>query len=421
MLWLNFLHFYQPANAGFTHLKKALDKSYWRLVMLLEEHPNLRFTVNVSGCLLARLKEENETAFGERLKRLAARGQVELTGSAAYHGLLPLLPAAEVSRQVKENEKILTDVFGRHFRRRGFFLPEMAYTPAVAKIVKDLGYRWLIVDEIAFAGGRGPRPNFSRLYTDAASGLKIVFRNRELSAAYPPDKLWPLFQDLGAREKGALSGASRAGAAAPAAGTKRSEAESGPFLTATDAELYGLRHEDPTAALEKIVKIKALATATLSDFLARGAVRPALTVELTPSSWESTPAEVKSGRPFRLWEDKSNAIQVYLWRLARLALAMGEKFKKDKNYSWHRWHLVRGLASCTFWWASGRDFSKVYGPYAWSPDDIERGLEDLIRSVRSFSGRNSRRDKLAAENYYWRLKRLIWQAHWRRHWLKNYE
>ena len=400
MLWLNFLHFYQPANAEFYNIRKALDKSYWRLLRLLEEHPDLRFTANISGCLLERLAEEKETAFIERLKFLVKKGRLELTGSAAYHGFLPLLPEAETVRQIKTNEKILKKFFGANFKPSGFFLPEMAYSPAVAKLIKRLGYTWIILDEIAYSGGTNRHPDPRLVYLDSASGLKVIFRSREFSNAYPPDKLLPIFRKLAA------------GSVAP---DKNKEAI---FITATDAELYGLRHEDPTAELEKIVKLKSLETRTLSSFIK--SVRPPYSkITLCPSSWESSSSEVKNRRPYDLWFNKKNKIQMTLWKLANLSLALGEKFKKDKNFYWYRWHLVRGLASCTFWWASAHDFSKIYGPYTWSPDDIERGLEDLIRSVRSFFDPKTKRSKLEAEKYYLQIKKMIWEEHWQKHWQKT--
>jgi len=399
MLWLNFLHFYQPANAEFYNIRKALDKSYWRLLRLLEEHPNLRMTFNVSGCLLERLAEEKETAFLDRLKFLVKKGRVELTGSAAYHGFLPLLPEGEVISQIKTNQKILKKHFGASLKPEGFFLPEMAYSPAVARLVKKLGYSWLILDEIAFSGGANRHSNPSQLYLDENSGLKIIFRQRDLSSAYPPDKLLPLFSAK----------------ADPKTIKERI------IITATDAELYGLRHEDPTGEIEKIVKIKELQTITISRFLNKLAKKKAVKIKIWPASWESTPAEVRRNQPFNLWAAKGNRIHNQLWRLAKLALELGEKYKKDKNIYWHRWHLTRGLASCTFWWASARDFKPVFGPYAWSPDDIERGLEDLIRAARSFFDPKTKRAKLEAEKYYLKIKKMIWEEHWKKHWKKQYE
>jgi len=390
MLWLNFLHFYQPANIEYFNIRKALDKSYWRLLRLMEEHPDLRMTWNISGCLLERLIEGKEKSFIERLQFLVKRGQIELTGSAAYHGFLPLLPAAEVISQIKANEKILRKIFGKNFKPRGFFLPEMAYSPDAAKLIKQLGYSWIILDEYAVKNKLSKKLN-EGIFIDAASGLLVVFRDRALSTAYPPDKLWPLFKS----------------------------GSTGTYITATDAELYGLRHEDPTGEIEKIARIKGLETKILSDYIKSAGRKKIEKIDLIPASWESTASELKKKHPYHLWQNKKNDIQTDLWHLANLALGIGEKFKNDKNYYWYRWHLVRGLASCTFWWASARDFSKIYGPYAWSPDDIERGLEDLIRAVRSLSDIKTKKVKLEAEKYYLRIKKNIWLEHWKKHWQKN--
>jgi hypothetical protein len=405
MLWLNFLHFYQPANVEFYNIRKALDKSYWRLIRLLEEHPDLRFTINISGCLLERLADEKETAFIERLKFLVKKGRVELTGSAAYHGFLPLLPIDEVVRQIKANEKILRKYFGANFKPAGFFLPEMAYSPDVARIIKRLGYDWLILDEIAYSGNLKRRPVWGDFYIDEDSGLKVIFRNRELSSAYPPDKLKIVLKEPLVTKKLEPSG--------------QKQDELGVFMTATDAELYGLRHEDPTAELEKIAKIKGLKTMTISGRGKSVRRKKLAKIKIWPSSWESSPSEVRNKQPFNLWRDRDNKIHSDLWLLAELALNLGSKFKKDKNFPWYRWHLVRGLASCTFWWASARDFSKIYGPYAWSPDDIERGLEDMVRSVRSLNDSKTKKAKLEAEKYYLRIKKRIWKEHWKKHWQKT--
>jgi hypothetical protein len=80
--------------------------------------------------------------------------------------------------------------------------------------------------------------------------------------------------------------------------------------------------------------------------------------------------------------------------------------------------MVRGLASCTFWWASAKDFKHNFGPYAWNPDEIERGLEELIRSIRSLENEKLRADKLKAEKIYLKIKAMIWKRHWQYYWKK---
>lgn len=406
MTWINFLHFYQPANTEFYNIRKALDKSYWRLIRLMEEHPNLRMTFNISGCLLERLEDAGEKAFLERLKFLVAKGRVELTGSAYYHGFLPLLPEKEVWRQIKANEKILKRIFGKNFKPKGFFLPEMAYSEAVAGLVRKAGYDWIILDEMAYSGGGRSKPKINQAYVDVASGLRIFFRHRDISSAYPPDVILPelvKYKELKKKNN-----------------KDKKDYQPEIFLTATDAELYGLRHEDPSAELEKIAKQTVLKTMTISAYQSK-LPKKAEKIKIHPCSWESVSGEIKSGRPYALWQDKNNKIQTGLWKLAKLALDLEGKYKADKNYYWYRWHLSRGLASCTFWWASARDFSKVFGPYAWSPDDIERGLEDLIRSIRSLNDKRTKKAKLEAEKLYLKIKKMIWEEHWKKHWRKQYE
>ena len=400
MFWFNFLHLYQPANLETFKIKEALDKSYWRIIRLLEEHPDLHFTLNISGCLVERLVFEKELEFIRRLRRLVGRGQVELTGSAAYHAFLPLLPAGEIIKQIKENEAILKKYFGKNLKLRGFFFPEMAYSAPVARIVKKLGYHWTILDEISFSGRSRLQPNPNCLYLDKASGLQIIFRHRRLSSAYVPDQLNKILLAKPVPRQAKITGSDKI------------------IITATDSELYGLRHQDQSAELEKIVKRPDLKTETLSWLIEQIAKLESKKIKVFPASWETSSAEIKLSQPYQLWHNKSNRIQTGLWQLAQLELVLGEKFKNDKNKYWYRWHLVRGLASCTFWWASGRDFSAVFGPRAWSPDDIERGLEDLIRAGRSLADPRSRAGKQRAEKIYLKIKKLIWEEHWVKHWLK---
>jgi hypothetical protein len=121
-------------------------------------------------------------------------------------------------------------------------------------------------------------------------------------------------------------------------------------------------------------------------------------------------------RPYALWENSGNGIQRRIWKLAKLASKTIKENKEDDNYKWARWHLVRGLASCTFWWASGKDFSHIYGPKAWNPDEIEKGIRELIRAIRSIENVKTRKTKINAEKLYLRIKQIIWSEHWEKHW-----
>jgi hypothetical protein len=401
MLWLNFLHLYQPANADEKSIREATEKSYFRLVRALEENPNLKLTFNITGCLVERWAELGYLDLITRIKKLIEKDQLEITGSAAYHPILPLIPEKEAILQIKENAEILKKYFG--VKPKGFFFPEMAFDDRTLKLVKKMGYEWVVLDE--FANYELRIKNYElrlqdSVFLDRISGLKVIFRSRKFSNGYVPDLLRSSF--------------SSGGATLAASGLKPKTSNLKPIVTATDAELYGLRHEDPAGEFEKLVRNKGIETETFSEFIRKQKQLPK--INLRASNWESTEVELKRGEPFALWYSRKNNIQVKLWEFARFVGLNLEKYPKDKNIVWARWHLVRGLASCTFWWASGKDFKDTFGPIAWHPDDIERYMSELLRAIRSLEDKKTLPLKIKAEKYYTEIRFMIWKEHWGKYW-----
>jgi predicted glycosyl hydrolase (DUF1957 family) len=342
----------------------------------LKKYKNIKWTINLSGCLLERLADLGYSDILADLVALYKRGQIEIVGTAYYHPLLPLTPRQIVKAQILEQEKILKKFFGAKWSRTGFFLPEMAYSSDTAELIKSLGYKWLILDEISYKGRLG-QVDFEQVYRDKDSGLKIIFRARDFSNCYLPDVYRQFNQEL--------------------------------IISATDAELYGLRHVDQTRALEKMLSDKKIKTLTISKYLLGKKV---LDIRPLSSNWESSERDLRAGHPYKLWQDIDNRVHRLLWELSYLASTTLEKFAKDENITWAKWHLNRGLASCTFWWASGHDFSYNFGPYSWNPDTIERGLGDLIRALRSLQNPQSKKYKIKGEKIYARCQEAIWSHHW---------
>jgi 4-alpha-glucanotransferase len=388
MLWINFLHWYQPANSDYYKVKEAVELSYKRVIKALQKNPDVKFTINISGCLVSRLAELNYFDLIKDLNDLVDRGQVELTGSAAYHALLPLVGKKEVYHQIKENEAILKKYFPKA-KIKGFFFPEMAYSPEVAKIIKKLGYNWLLLDEISYQGKK--KIDLNKVFLDKNSNLKIIFRSRKFSNCYVPDEIQKILISEKEENKNLID----------------------IIISATDGELYGLRHNDNTGRLEEILANKKLKTITISKYISK--FKKVDEILVRKSSWESTEKDLASKKPYHLWDDKDNEIHVRLWKLANLASTINEKNRDDINHNWSRWHLSRGLASCAFWWASARDFKHNFGPRAWNPDEIERGANELIRSIRSLENSTSYAEKIKSENIFMAIKKAIWSKHWSYH------
>lgn len=388
MIWINFLHFYQPVNADASTIKEATEMSYARVIRALEEHDDVKFTININGSLLIRWEELGYSGLIKRIGELIKKGKIDLTGTACYHPILPLIPEKEILRQIKENEELLKKHFGADFKPRGFFLPEMAYSGNVSRIIKKAGYEWLILDEMAWNGKLG-EADTQRVYTDKNSGIKIVLRSRSISKDYVPNAIKKLIKE-GVYDK--------------------------KMITATDGELYGLRYIDHTAEFEKLLKDPRLKTITVSEFIKEE--KEFLNISPKNHSWETTESEFFKNQPFNLWQEKTNTIQKKLWKLAMMAYRTIENNDKDPNYWWARWHLVRGMASCTFWWASARDF-RAFSSLSWSPDEIERGTNELIRAIRALENEETREQKVNAEKLYVEIKKMVWQRHWVYYWKKT--
>ena len=217
--------------------------------------------------------------------------------------------------------------------------------------------------------------------------MKIIFRSRKYSSTYVPkvvNKKYP-YKDL--------------------------------LITATDGELYGLHCRDKNGDLEKSLSNPLVQTALISEFI--DSRKTFYLADLVRGNWESSEHELLDDNPYALWFDRKNEVHQKLWRFTEMVISLVEKYRTDRNRKWSRYYVSRGLASCSYWWASVKDFSHLFGPIAWNPEAIERGINNLIRAVRSIDDKASREEKIKAENECLKLKQLIWQKHWGEYWDKT--
>jgi len=375
--WVNFLHIYQPPWQQRGLIEQVSSESYEYLLKLLKTYPYFKVTLNISGSLIEQLANIRPDLL-KKLQGLVRRDQIELTGTAKYHALLPLLSVKEIKRQIELNQAVLKKYFSLN-KSKGFYFPEMAFSMEAARVVKKLGFKWIILDPITYKG----IIDNNILYTIKKLGLRVIFRNHKISKSYPAEII---FYKL-----------------------KKNKEET--IITATDGEIYGHFHEDWQGHLEKILQNKDLGIFTISEYLKTLHKKQA--IDLRAASWETSKAELKKKIPFVLWNDPKNKIHKSLWALVDLASSLVNKYSKDKNYFWARRHLDRGLSSCTFWWASSKKLS-AFAPFTWNPDMIDNGSEELIRSIRSLD-KASTREKIKAEKLYIEIKKNTWLTHWRKY------
>ena len=174
-----FLHLYQPPTQFPQVIHRVVRECYEPIVTIAELNSNSKITLNVSGSLIEQLAFSYSYLL-ERLKKLVAGGQVELTGSACYHPLLTELPEGEIRRQIRLNEAVIKNSLGAT-PGPGFFAPEMSIDEKVCQVVKELGYKYILAEESVVPIGQRALLNHSRLFVDKETGVILVCRHKNLS------------------------------------------------------------------------------------------------------------------------------------------------------------------------------------------------------------------------------------------------
>ena len=178
MIWSSFLHIYQPPWQTKEMTKKIAKQSYWRIVHILEKHPQAKITLNINGTLTEQLAANGEMPLLRALGTLAKRGQIEFVGSAKYHAILPLIPPKEVIRQIELNNLANRKYFGKWYKPKGFFPPEMCWDNKLASVLKKFEFEWVILDEIAVNPAFKKTNNITTACYDGVSNLHFFFRSR---------------------------------------------------------------------------------------------------------------------------------------------------------------------------------------------------------------------------------------------------
>jgi alpha-amylase/alpha-mannosidase (GH57 family) len=407
MHWINLLHIYQPPWQDKETVKKIADGSYRYLLNILKKYSNAKITLNICGSLSEHLVDLGYFDIIEDIKKFVRRGQIELTGSVMYHAFLPLLPESEILRQIELNERYGQKLFGKEiwfssqkrWGERGFFIPEMAYSKKVAKIIARLGFSWVILDEISLGGKLGnvnwEKKYFIKNIKSKNKNLAVIFRDRKIYCRSFSGKTFDTIQVLEmAKRENMLRVKSRS---------------NNIILTARDGESYNDQawNKKKDETFKNILRNKKIKNLTVSEYLnyldKTGA--ESKIINPTPSTWESLESEIKQGKPYEIWSSRENPIHRKFWRFINLVIGVINQNKKDKNFYWARHHLDRGLASCGLWWADGR--FKGY-----NPEEVEKNASELIRSVRSLKDLTKNK-KIYFEKLYSSLIYSIWERHWK--------
>ncbi len=371
--WAPLLHIYQPPTQDIKILRVINKECYKPLFSILEQHDNARFTLNINGVLIEMLYNYDLGDTMELLKNLVSESKIEIVGTAKFHPILPLIPKKEAYHQIRMNEEINRKEFGNIWERKGFFPPELAISSKIAKIVRELGYKWVIQSGIACpAEEKGVDWPYDKIYC-SPNGLQLFFRDDILSNKISFKKITAkgFIKDIKTKYKD----------------KKQDDKNDTYILTAMDGETFGhhIKNYEKVflgKALELIAEKDEIKTIFISDLdqhfpIAKKVIIP------KESSWSTNYEDLLNDIPYPLWKHPDNNIHKYYWKIVKSlnnlmvladSLDLTEKWEVENYYNTARYFYDRSLHSCPTWWANVQNG-------IWSPNLIYKGLELLMKAA----------------------------------------
>ena len=382
MYWANFLHFYQPPNQKREIVDAIAAQTYNPIFDGILTGTKGSLTVNITGSLLELLDRYDHHQLLEKMREAGRRGLVEYVGSAKYHAILPLLQPAEARRQILINDEVNKRYLGDAYNRRGFFCPEMAYGPKLAPVLEELGFDWVLLDELAYNGKIGA-VDYTKTYVIEGTNLKAFFREHRLSDTLMAASTHTVEETI------------------EAIGPKELELNRY-LLTGLDGETFGhhrVGHERLLLQLLAEPKLNMVTTSTLLDKFP-----DTETVATVACTWASNKADLEEGVPYITWDDPTNEIHELQWKLTNLVSSEIAKLPVEHpDYPRLRSAMDPALSSDQFFWAAARPW--------WMIEHIERGAHMLVE-VLSQLPTSSQESKSSGQNLYQQIMGMAWE--WQR-------
>lgn len=347
-------------------LTDIVDQSYRPLTAKILEFDNLKFTLNINYSLVELLHEHGFDDIISNVSRAHELGILELTSTAAYHTIFPLLPREENLRQLKINDEGNRRFLAPTFNPKGVFPPEMAFDGGLVSLFKERGYQWTIVDDRNLNHFVDEIP-FNKIFH--FDGLAVFLRSN-------------LWTNRFAEYQGQWQSGGDAIADIDNDLINRFRGDDGYLIIALDGETFG-HHQpkfDKTFLAELFGALSdnrhELKMAHLSEIYQKFPLTPAF---IPPGSW-STDEEAMLRRDFfSWWYSQKNEVHRLQWEFTDFVL----KQVRRLNHSEINAEMDKALYSCQYWWASF---------WKYNADEIYRGSFNMMRVLQSAAD-------LAEDNY----------------------
>lgn len=164
------LHFHQPLGQYRSVLERVQHNSYELLLRVLRDYRDLRLTLHFSGPLL-RYWGEFYPDYLSELRELLSDGKFEVLGGTFSEGILTILPWEDRVQQLKMGRSLVEKVLG--VSPQGVWIPERVWDPTLPPLLRDAGYKYVIVDdEVGYKSGLW-RDDVHRAFLTEYSGKSV--------------------------------------------------------------------------------------------------------------------------------------------------------------------------------------------------------------------------------------------------------
>lgn len=178
------LHNHQPVGNFPWVFQQVYEDAYLPMIEALERHPGIRLSLHYTGSLLDWL-EAAHPEFLERVAALVRRHQVEMVSGGYYEPILPSIPDADKTGQIRR----LTERIQQHFgvKSTGMWIAERVWEPGLPRLLRDASIEWTILDDIHFKDVGLEDSDLYGYYAteDQSSVLKVYATSKALRYTIP--------------------------------------------------------------------------------------------------------------------------------------------------------------------------------------------------------------------------------------------
>jgi len=141
------IHNHQPIGNFEFVFEETYKNAYLPFIEVLENHPSIKIAIHFTGILLDWLII-NKPGLIRKIKKMVARGQLEILTGGYYEPILCVIPEKDRIGQIKKLSDKIKKVFD--YKPEGLWLAERVWEPTLPSTLSEVGVTYSILDDTHF-------------------------------------------------------------------------------------------------------------------------------------------------------------------------------------------------------------------------------------------------------------------------------